>query len=98
MRPDRDHTLIARNLDSSIPLFRVSNTTGQGIELLTDFLCALPLDISRWQECQNDNSEFLLGEHFMRKGQEIILSGMMLKGSLSKLQTVLMGPNSIGRF
>jgi len=48
MRPDRDHTLIARNLDSSIPLFRVSNTSGQGIELLTDFLCALPLDIRRW--------------------------------------------------
>lgn len=62
------------------PIFEVSNTLGQGLDLFKAFLNLLPINMStQWKQNLDDSPEFHITETFDKDG-EPILSGMVLKG------------------
>ena len=95
--PDENIVEIAASLGEKVPIFPVSNVKYIGIEELVKFFRALPLDQRGWNKESEAASELLIGKHYV-KPNALILTGMVLKGTFQKEQSVLMGPNSQGCF
>lgn len=81
------------------PIFEISNVNEEGLDLFKAFLNLLPINSSshQWKKNQDDSAEFHVTETFA-KGGELILSGMVLKGQISVMQKLMLGPDNSGRF
>ena len=73
------------------PLFQVSNTTGENIDLLVNFISKLNPRIS-WQKKFDKDPLFLIEEVFHITGIGIVVSGTMKKGFIQTNQNLLLGP------
>jgi small GTP-binding protein len=73
------------------PLFQVSNTTGENIDLLVNFISKLDPRIS-WQKKIDKDPLFLIEEVFHITGIGIVVSGTMKKGFIKTNQNLLLGP------
>eukprot|EP00357_Protocruzia_adherens_P031889 CAMPEP_0114973722 /NCGR_PEP_ID=MMETSP0216-20121206/1119_1 /TAXON_ID=223996 /ORGANISM="Protocruzia adherens, Strain Boccale" /LENGTH=587 /DNA_ID=CAMNT_0002334259 /DNA_START=140 /DNA_END=1903 /DNA_ORIENTATION=- len=98
IKSNEDVVLCSRNLDENIiPVFFVSNVTLQGIDALTNFLNLIPVSQS-WAGNQGNFPEFLIDESFPNHEEDMIVTGMVIQGSLRKYQPMLLGPDNDGGY
>ena len=79
--------------DKLCPLFQISNTTGENINLLQSFISKLKPKLS----CSNTNDIgplFLIDDIFHISGIGIVIYGILKKGLIKKNDTLLLGPNN----
>ena len=80
-----------------VPIFLVSNVTGEGIDMLTQFLNLLPL-APKWEKKLQKPPEFQIDESFHITGIGTVVSGTVTAGRISINDKMLFGPDSLGRF
>ncbi|RLE51294.1 MAG: elongation factor 1-alpha [Candidatus Methanomethylicota archaeon] len=94
-----DVAIAAKNMPSGrvSPIFKLSNRTGEGLDLLRTFLNLLPPRL-RWKE--NLNKPFLLyiDEKFNVPGVGVVVSGLVLQGHVAVDDYVQLGPFRDGSF
>eukprot|EP00127_Corallochytrium_limacisporum_P002944 Clim_evm33s143 gene=Clim_evmTU33s143 len=77
------------------PIFQISNVTGENIDLLKVFLNLLK---SRGTWVSDGTSEFLIDDTYMVPGVGTVVSGTMMRGTLRPNETVLFGPDALGKY
>jgi GTPase len=87
------------------PIFTISNTTGENIELLRLFLSRLPkvraAPAMEMDGCPIEyevTNKFIVDSRYFSKGVGLILGGTVLKGSVSLNQEMMFGPDRQGNF
>lgn len=87
------------------PIFSISNVTGNGIELLKNFISKLPLiDVSNDEDKEISNgqldelidSEFVIDSQYMVKNVGLVVGGTVTKGEIALNSTLMLGPDKIG--
>ena len=93
-----DIVLVSRTLfkENPIPIFMVSNLTGQNLDLFKGFLNLLPV-INPFENYQHLNTEFFIDQKF-EVDHQVILAGTVIKGSIRKNQQLCLGPDNKGQF
>ncbi len=86
-----------KTLMKNIPIFCVSNKTGENIDLLRNYLYSLNnrRDILRDTEISNLNNDsviFSIDSFFNVKGVGTVVSGRLLKGNIEKNDKLCIGP------
>eukprot|EP01059_Diplonema_ambulator_P001801 TRINITY_DN11523_c0_g1_i3.p1 TRINITY_DN11523_c0_g1~~TRINITY_DN11523_c0_g1_i3.p1 ORF type:complete len:480 (+),score=126.33 TRINITY_DN11523_c0_g1_i3:44-1441(+) len=99
VKTHEDVLFCAKNLqnDKIAPLFCVSNVSGVGLDLLRSFLNLLPAR-KDWGSVTTESFECLLDKTFSVSGVGTVVSGVVMKGSLSCSDTILLGPDYRGAF
>jgi GTPase len=77
----------------NIPVFLVSNTTGENISNLRNFISSLrPNPINDFGTSYDEESTFIIDERFRINGIGIVVSGIVKEGELSKDSICYIGP------
>lgn len=86
--------------DQIVPIFYVSNVTGEGLDLLTRFLFLLSPGISNAEKerLEQQPSEFLVDEIFKIPGVGSVVGGLLIKGVLTEDTKMRIGPLQDGSF
>uniref|UniRef100_A0A0N4ZC03 Tr-type G domain-containing protein n=1 Tax=Parastrongyloides trichosuri TaxID=131310 RepID=A0A0N4ZC03_PARTI len=77
------------------PIFQVSNVSGTNIELLRKFLNLIPLCRHRPTD---GPSEFQIDEIYWVDGVGTVVSGTCMTGKITLNDTMLLGPDPVGKF
>ena len=99
IRSENDCALAARNMPNGriVPIFTVSNVTGEGLSLLKRFLNMLPQRMN-WAERQNGKFVCYIDDKFNVSGVGVVLSGLVESGLIAVGQRALLGPFDDGSF
>lgn len=83
-----------------VPIFCVSNVTGEGLDLLTRFLFLLSPGISNAEKerLEHEPSEFIVDEIFKIPGVGSVVGGLLIKGVLTEDTAMRIGPLQDGSF
>lgn len=83
-----------------VPIFCVSNVTGEGLDLLTRFLFVLSPGISNAEKerLEQEPSEFIVDEIFKIPGVGSVVGGLLVKGVLTEDTEMRIGPLQDGSF
>lgn len=83
-----------------VPIFYVSNVTGEGLDLLTRFLFLLSPGISNAEKdrLEQEPCEFLVDEIFKIPGIGSVVGGLLIKGVLTEETQMQIGPLQDGSF
>ncbi|XP_055324715.1 GTP-binding protein 2 [Sitodiplosis mosellana] len=83
-----------------VPIFYVSNVTGEGLDLLTRFLFLLSPGISNAEKdrLEQEPYEFLVDEIFKIPGVGSVVGGLLIKGVLTEDTQMRIGPLQDGSF
>lgn len=94
-----DAAVAAKNMPSGrvAPVFKVSNRTGEGLDLLRFFLNLLPPRL-RWREGLNKPFLLYIDEKFNVAGVGVVVSGLVLQGHVVVDDYVQLGPFRDGSF
>ena len=92
-----DAVVTATNFTSErvCPIFQISNVTGQNIDLLKSFLNLLNCQV-KFNE--KEMPEFLIDDTFSVPGVGTVVSGTVMKGVIQSGQSLLLGPDLLGKF
>lgn len=92
-------TLSAQNIvnDRVVPIFSISNVTGQGLDLLRSFLNLVP-SRRNWREHMDKPAEFAIDETFVVPGVGTVVAGTTTAGAVSLGQVLNLGPDGRGKF
>jgi len=82
---------------SLCPIFLVSSVDGRGLKALKVFLHLLPKQ-KDWTKEIDQPCEFSIDDYFTVEGVGTVVTGMMLKGSISMGDQRLLGPDSNGNY
>ncbi|KOC70232.1 GTP-binding protein 1 [Habropoda laboriosa] len=77
------------------PIFQVSNVTGENLNLLKMFLNLLT---ARMTSHEDEPAEFQIDDTYSVPGVGTVVSGTTLKGVIKLNDTLLLGPDPLGRF
>ncbi|XP_031831264.1 GTP-binding protein 1 [Nomia melanderi] len=77
------------------PIFQVSNVTGENLNLLKMFLNLLTARITSHDD---EPAEFQIDDTYSVPGVGTVVSGTTLKGVIKLNDTLLLGPDPLGRF
>ncbi|KPJ00147.1 GTP-binding protein 1 [Papilio xuthus] len=77
------------------PIFQVSNVTGENLQLLTMFLNLLK---TRMPAHDDKPAEFQIDDTYSVPGVGTVVSGTTLAGTIRLNDTLLLGPDALGRF
>jgi len=84
-----------------VPIFQVSNVTGEGLPALRMFLNLLPSK-REWATMRKEKLEFYIDDVFQVPGVGIVVAGTVVKGHIALVKgqgpTLLLGPDSAGNF
>eukprot|EP01120_Amphizonella_sp_Union-15-10_P008282 TRINITY_DN294_c0_g1_i1.p1 TRINITY_DN294_c0_g1~~TRINITY_DN294_c0_g1_i1.p1 ORF type:complete len:644 (-),score=144.22 TRINITY_DN294_c0_g1_i1:45-1907(-) len=83
--------------DRTVPIFLVSNVTGQNLDLLRKFLNLLPQRI-QWNLLRDKRAEVLIDQTYFVTGVGTVVSGTVMSGQVESNSTMLLGPDSNGHF
>lgn len=83
-----------------VPIFYVSNVTGDGLDLLTRFLFLLSPGISNAEKerLEQEPTEFIVDEIFKIPGVGSVVGGLLIKGMLIEDTEMRIGPLQDGAF
>lgn len=86
--------------DQIVPIFCVSNVTGEGLDLLTRYLYVLSPGISNAEKerLEQEPTEFHVDEIFKVSEVGPVVGGLLLKGVLTEKSSMKIGPLSDGSF
>lgn len=92
-------TMCAQNIvnDRVVPIFSLSNVTGEGLDLLRSFLNLVP-SRRNWREHIDKPAEFAIDETFVVPGVGTVVAGTTTSGSVSLGQVLNLGPDGRGKF
>lgn len=78
-----------------VPIFRVSNVTGEGMQVLKSFLPKLKSRVSVSGEFKSatDPVEFLIDGDYMVTGVGLVVAGTLRAGTVVLGQNLLLGPD-----
>ena len=99
VRNKEDAVYFAKSIKEIIlPIFFISNVTGENLQLLKNFLHFLPLEKNEYpKNHEEEKSEFIVQNKFLFD-KKIILCGWVYKGILRKNQKLFIGPLSNQKF
>ncbi|XP_017783669.1 PREDICTED: GTP-binding protein 2 [Nicrophorus vespilloides] len=82
-----------------VPIFCVSNVTGEGLNLLLKFMYALPPGVSSKEKelLEKEKPEFQIDENF-HAGDIQVMGGLLVKGIISEGMKMKLGPMKNGSF
>jgi translation elongation factor EF-Tu-like GTPase len=80
-----------------VPIFFLSNVTGEGVDMLKQFLNLLP-SAPKWEKKLSKPAEFQVDESFHITGIGTVVSGTVTGGRISVNDEMLFGPDSLGAF
>ncbi len=94
-----DVIIASRHMPSGrvVPIFQVSNVTGEGLDLLRAFLNLLPPRL-RWEEKRRGRFKLYIDEKFNVPGVGTVVSGLVVSGELRVGERVYLGPWGDGDF
>merc|ERR1712071_588140 len=106
---ENDVVMAAHNFSSEriCPIFKVSNVTGENLDLLKSFLNVLTSrssslknvkQVSSSVEIDSGRIEVLLDDCFSVAGVGTVLSGTVLSGTLRHNSSLMFGPDALGKF
>ena len=102
VREKDDVSIYAENIasDRISPIFCVSSVTGEGIEQLRSFMGSLNsrVGVMNTFRPQNEKVEFHIDGSFNVKGVGLVLSGVLVSGTITKEQVLKIGPDLKGDF
>ena len=78
-----------------VPIFPMSNVSGNGVELIRKFINELKLYIN-YEEFYNSNTNFIVSKSYVVQGIGLIISGVLKTGTVKKGDTLYLGPNADG--
>ena len=78
-----------------VPLFPISNVSGNGVELVKQFIKELEL-YTNYKDVYNDNTNFIISKSYIVNGIGLIISGVMKTGTVKKGDILYLGPNGNG--
>jgi len=78
-----------------VPIFPMSNVSGNGVELVRKFINELNL-YTNYEDVYNSNSNFIISKSYIVQGIGLIISGVMKTGKIKKGDTLFLGPNYEG--
>lgn len=80
-----------------VPIFFLSNVTGEGLDLFKLFLNYLPIRRS-YRKAINNPMKMQVQEIFTITGTGTVAAGLLTNGSVKVGDTVKLGPNAVGNF
>lgn len=98
VRTEEDTVVLSRSFikEQPIPIFQLSNVTGQSMELFHNFLNLLPSN-SDYSKVQDKHTQFFVSDVFIVNNR-VILGGVVQMGSLVQKQKLHLGPCKQGKF
>ena len=78
-----------------VPLFPISNVSGNGVELVKTFVKELEL-YTKYKDVYNKNTNFIVSKSYIVNGIGLIISGVMKTGTVKKGDVLYLGPNGNG--
>ena len=78
-----------------VPIFPMSNVSGNGVELVKKFINELELYIN-YEEFYNTNTNFIVSKSYVVQGIGIVISGVLKTGSVKRGDILYLGPNADG--
>lgn len=93
VKTDEDVITYARNVhsESIVPIFQVSNVTGEGLDKVKSFINLLP---SRKKDTNNGKVFLTVDSTFSVPGVGTVVGGQLLSGKIKVGDNLLLGPNS----
>lgn len=90
---ERDALVAAHNMpaNGTVPIFKVSNVSGQGLDLLKIFLNTVPARTD-FSEAKLKKPVVSISDTFFKNGIGLIVSGTILTGVINVGDTMLLGP------
>jgi len=79
----------------TIPIFPISNVSGNGIELVKTFIKELEL-YTKYKDVYNENTNFIVSKSYIVHGIGLVISGVMKTGNVKKGDVLYIGPNGNG--
>ena len=76
---------------SSVPLFSISNVTGEGITNMKKFINSLPQLID-YKPRYNEPPNFIIDRKYLVSGIGLVISGVLKYGTINKGDTLHLGP------
>lgn len=83
--------------DRVTPIFMMSSVTGHHMDLLRQFMNLLPVRRD-WESLIDKPTEFVIDQTFFVTGVGTVVSGIVLQGSVSVNDTLMLGPDGNGHF
>eukprot|EP00301_Raphidiophrys_heterophryoidea_P001584 c10762_g1_i1.p1 GENE.c10762_g1_i1~~c10762_g1_i1.p1 ORF type:complete len:421 (-),score=69.16 c10762_g1_i1:37-1299(-) len=100
VRSPEDLRTVVTNFGGServCPIFLVSNVSGEGLDLVRDFLRHLKSK-DQWRLAVNEPSEFHIDETYGITGVGSVVAGTLVCGRVSVNDQLMLGPDSCGAF
>ena len=79
----------------TIPIFPISNVSGDGVGLVKQFIKELEL-YTKYKDVYNENTNFIISKSYIVNGIGLVISGVMKSGNVKKGDILYIGPNSNG--
>jgi len=80
------------------PIFKISNVTGEGMQLLHLWLNLLPSQKEEDTQTRNELPQFHIDDTFAVAGVGAVVGGTLMRGHVSLKSNLLLGPDSHGKF
>ena len=91
------NAILAMKTGRVVPIFKVSNVTGEGLNLLTKFLSMLP-PIKQTEPQPSQSPLVYIDEIYNVTGVGTVVLGSVIRGSVSSNDTYYIGPTKFGEF
>ncbi len=81
-----------------VPVFKVSNKTGEGIEELMEYIRSLSEKLEPLIVDDSEKTDFVIENTYQVPGVGIVVGGFLTSGTIKEGQELLLGPNKLGSF
>jgi len=88
---------VSKKVSSIIPIIKISNTTGESLDLLK-YLIYLLNPRGNYHEYFNSPVKYSIEHIYQVNGIGIVLYGMLLSGTISTKEQLWLGPDKLGKF
>lgn len=84
--------------NAEVPVFKVSNKTGEGIEELKEYIRFLASKIEDVVINPDEKADFIIENTYQVPGVGIVVGGFLSSGTIKEGQELVLGPNILGAF
>lgn len=89
----------ATDEDFIIPVFEISNKTGEGIDKLKEYINELSKNLKPIKKADpNDIIDYVIENKYQVPGVGIVVGGYLTSGTIKEGQILMLGPNNQGTF
>jgi GTPase len=85
-------------VDANVPIFEVSNKTGEGIEELMNYIKSLTQKLEPIEVDITEKADFIIENTYQVPGVGIVVGGFLTSGTIKEGQNLILGPNRLGEF